>query len=134
MSADSLSGGFLGLPATVPDARFGTVNQYLSAVTSNYNGLTVSLRHAMSAGLSFNLSYTSSHALDMVSSGGLEQFNLQTDPSIICPQNPNNIRANYGDADRPDFFDVDLGLMKDILIKERVTFSFGVHLQPPEPS
>jgi hypothetical protein len=93
-------GGFLGLPTAVPNASFGVVNQILSAGTSNYNGLTVSLRRAVSAGLTFNLNYTWSHDLDDVSNGGLLPLNaLQTDTSILNPQNPFNIRANYGDSD-----------------------------------
>ncbi len=92
--------GFVGLPASVPNASFGVVNQILSAGTSNYNGLTVSLRRAVTNGLTFNLNYTWSHALDDVSNGGLLPLNaLQTDPSILSPQNPFNIRANYGDSD-----------------------------------
>jgi hypothetical protein len=92
--------GFAGLPATVPDPRFGVVNQIYSAAISNYNGLTVSVRKSLSAGLTFNLNYTWSHALDMVSNGGLLPLNaLQTDTSILSPQNPYNIRANYGNSD-----------------------------------
>jgi len=93
-------GGFLGLPATVPNPSFGVVNQILSAGTSNYNGLTVSVRRTVTAGLAFNANYTWSHALDDVSNGGLLPANaLQTDTSILNPQNPYNIRANYGNSD-----------------------------------
>ncbi len=94
--------GFAGLPATVPNAAFGTVLQYLSAGESNYNGLTVSVQRRVSAGLSFTLNYTWSHALDDVSNGGVanEAFGIfQTDPDITSPQNPFNIRGNYGSAD-----------------------------------
>jgi hypothetical protein len=97
---DACPGGFLGLPAAPPDPRFGIVNQYLSAATSNYNGLTASLRRQLSAGLMINASYTWSHALDMVSNGGVEPLNDQTNVSILNPQNPYNIRANYGNADQ----------------------------------
>jgi hypothetical protein len=93
-------GGFLGLPTGVPNASFGVVNQILSAGTSNYNGLTVSLRRSVAAGLTFNLNYTWSHALDDVSNGGLLPLNaLQTDTSLLNPQNPFNIRGNYGNSD-----------------------------------
>jgi hypothetical protein len=44
--------GFAGLPTTVPNAALGTVTQYLSAGTSNYNGVSVSLQRRMSAGIS----------------------------------------------------------------------------------
>jgi hypothetical protein len=69
--------------------------------TSNYNGLTISLQRRLSAGLTFNVNYTWSHALDDVSNGGGgEQFGaLVTDPSIVGVQNPFNIRGNYGSSD-----------------------------------
>jgi hypothetical protein len=94
--------GFAGLPTAVPNAAFGTVIQYLSAGSSNYNGLTLSLQRRISAGFSFNLNYTWSHALDDVSNGGVanEPFGiLVTDASITTAQNPFNIRGNYGSSD-----------------------------------
>jgi len=92
--------GFAGLPATAPDARFGAITQYLPAGYSSYNGLTVSLQRKLSKALSWNLNYTWSHALDVVSNGGNEQFSLGTNISLLTPQNPYNIRANYGSADQ----------------------------------
>jgi len=94
--------GFAGLPTAAPNPAFGTALQYLSAGVSNYNGLTVSLQRRMSAGLTFGLNYTWSHALDDVSNGGVvnEPFGIfQTDANISFPQNPFNIRGNYGNAD-----------------------------------
>ncbi len=95
-------GGFAGLPTSAPNAAFGTVNQYLSAGGSSYNGVTISLARSFSSGLSFNLNYTWSHALDDVSNGGIQNIPfgiLDTDPSITTAQNPFNIRGNYGSAD-----------------------------------
>jgi hypothetical protein len=94
--------GFAGLPTAPANAALGTVTQYLSAGGSNYNGLTVSLQRRFSAGLSFNLNYTWSHAFDDVSNGGVanEPFGiLVTDPSVTTPQNPYNVRGNYGPSD-----------------------------------
>jgi hypothetical protein len=94
--------GFVGLPAVQANMALGTVTQYLSAGTSNYNGLTLSLQRPLSAGLSFNLNYTWSHAFDDVSNGGVanEPFGiLVTDPSVTTLQNPFNVRGNYGPAD-----------------------------------
>jgi Carboxypeptidase regulatory-like domain len=94
--------GFVGLPSTVPNAAFGTVLQYLSAGVANYNGMSVSLQRRVSAGLSFTLNYTWSHATDDVSNGGVTNgaFGIfQTNPDITSPQNPFNIRSNYGSAD-----------------------------------
>ena len=94
--------GFAGLPTAPANAALGTVTQYLSAGGSNYNGLILSLQRRFSAGLSFNLNYTWSHALDDVSNGGVanEPFGiLDTDPSVTALQNPHNVRGNYGSAD-----------------------------------
>ncbi|HWE51008.1 MAG TPA: carboxypeptidase regulatory-like domain-containing protein, partial [Bryobacteraceae bacterium] len=94
--------GFPGLPAVVPNAALGLVTQYFSAGTSSYNGLTLSLQKRLSAGLSFNLNYTWSHALDDVSNGGVANENfgiLDTDPNIGYAQNPHNLRSNYGNSD-----------------------------------
>jgi hypothetical protein len=95
--------GFAGLPAAAPNPSLGTVIQYISAGTSNYNGLTLSLQKHLSRGLTFLANYTWSHALDDVSNGGQnEQFGvsgLVTNGSLLYPQNPFNIRGNYGNAD-----------------------------------
>ena len=94
--------GFAGLPTAPPNPALGTVTQYLSAGTANYNGLTLSLQRRLSAGFTFAVNYTWSHALDEVSNGGVanEQFGiLDTDPSITSIQNPFNMRGNYGNAD-----------------------------------
>jgi len=95
-------GGFAGLPAAPPNAALGRVTQYLSAGNSNYNGLILSLQKRVSAGLSFNLNYTWSHALDDVSNGGVvnSPFGIfETNANITYAQNPFNIRGNYGNSD-----------------------------------
>ena len=100
--ASACPGGFAGLPAVPANAALGVVQQYLSAGTSSYNGLTVSLQRRLSNGFTFNLNYTWSHALDDVSNGGVANIPfgiLDTDPSIGFAQNPFNVRANYGNSD-----------------------------------
>ena len=47
-----------------PISQLGAINQFESAATSLYNGLTVSLRKRMSSGMYFNLGYTWAHAID----------------------------------------------------------------------
>ncbi len=94
--------GFVGLPSAPPNGALGLVQQYLSAGTSSYNGLTISLQRRLSAGLTFTVNYTWSHALDDVSNGGISNLPFgifQTDPEIGEPQNPFNIRGNYGSSD-----------------------------------
>jgi hypothetical protein len=76
-------GGFAGLPASPANPALGTVLQYLSGGTSSYNGLIVSLQQRLTAGLTFNLNYTWSHALDEVSNGGVSNL-----PSGILGNGP----------------------------------------------
>jgi hypothetical protein len=72
----------------------------MTGAVSNYTGLVISLRRIMAEGLQLGFGYTFSHAMDEVSNAGYNQFDLNTDPSILAPQNPNNIRQyNYGNAD-----------------------------------
>ncbi len=97
--------GFLNLPATQPDQRFGTVNQIETAAVSNYNGLTFTAQHRFGHGLQLQANYTWSHALDEISNGGFNQFIANNSGvgrvgSLLNPINDNNIHQyNYGNAD-----------------------------------
>jgi hypothetical protein len=94
--------GFAGLPTSAPNPALGAVNQFISAGTASYNGLTISLQRRFAAGISFNFNYTWSHNLDDVSNGGVQPIaypGLVTNFSLYVPQNPNNIRMNYGNSD-----------------------------------
>ena len=93
-------GGFVGLPAKAPDARFSVVNEIRSAGVSNYNGLVVSLQHRFGKGIQLQANYVWSHALDEISNGGFFIFNGGAAGSVFNPQDSNNIRKyNYGNAD-----------------------------------
>jgi hypothetical protein len=84
-------------PSASPDPMFKTISETTFAGTSNYNGLNVSLQHRFGAGFSGTFNYTWSHALDMVSNGGLLPFG---DNSIQAQINPLCLRCNnYGNAD-----------------------------------
>ena len=92
--------GFAGLPSVVPDPRFGIINELNTGALSNYHGLVASIRRRFSGGFMFQANYTYSHARDMVSNGGFEQFDINTNISVLGPQNPYNLRQyNYGNAD-----------------------------------
>ncbi len=93
------------LPASPPQPQFGEITQVESAGVSNYNGLVASYKHRFSgwggAGV-LQLNYTYSHAFDEVSNGGFNSFSGST----LAPQDPFNLRVNYGPADydvRHDF-------------------------------
>ena len=95
-------GGFGGLPTAPANPALGAVTQYFSAGSANYNGLTISLGRRVSNSFTYTLSYTWSHALDDVSNGGIanEAFSVPgTNSSVTAPQNPRDIRANYGSSD-----------------------------------
>ena len=51
-------------PLARPVTQLGAVNQFDSAASSVYNGLTVSLRRRMTSGLYFRVAYTFAHAID----------------------------------------------------------------------
>jgi len=56
---------FGGLPTASPDQRFLTITQILTQGYSNYEALTVQLRHAFSHGFQAQIGYTWSHALGL---------------------------------------------------------------------
>jgi hypothetical protein len=91
---------FVGLPATVPDARFSTVNEVSNPGVSNYNGFVASFTRNVSTNFQVQASFTWSHALDDISNGGFLPFNFDTNTSILSAQNPYNLKQyNYGNAD-----------------------------------
>jgi hypothetical protein len=57
---------FGGLPTAAIDSRFLTVTQYYNNGVSNYNSLTLQLKHTFSYGLTGQIHYTWSHALGTV--------------------------------------------------------------------
>jgi hypothetical protein len=97
--------GFISLPASVPDSRFGGVEQIQTVAVSNYNGLSFTAQHRFSRGLQMQVNYTYSHALDEVSNGGFNPFITGNGAvgrvgSLQNPININDIRQyNYGNAD-----------------------------------
>jgi hypothetical protein len=57
--------GFAGLPTSTPDPRFSTVTQIANSGLNNYDGLTVTERHAFLHDFQGQVSYTWSHALQI---------------------------------------------------------------------
>jgi hypothetical protein len=58
---------FAGLPTAAPDPRFLTVTQVLTAAYSNYDAMTVQLRHSMKWGFQGQVGWTWSHGLGLAS-------------------------------------------------------------------
>ena len=87
--------GFSELATSVPNPNFGSVYVISSSASANYNGLVVTGQHR-SANLTVTVNYQWSHALDEISNGGFAAF---TGKSNYYPDNPFNLKANYGNAD-----------------------------------
>jgi hypothetical protein len=81
-----------GAPA---DPRFGDVVQFMSEATSRYHGLQLTLQRRPSAGLSWIVNYTLSHAQDEVSNGGFLPFSAG---GLLSPL-PGELARNWADAD-----------------------------------
>jgi hypothetical protein len=109
---------FAGLPATPTDPRFGRVTAYTNNGTSNYNGLQITLKHE-GHGLTANVSYTYSHALDDVSNGGSgETFNGGSVAAQLTP-NLATQNLNYSNAD----YDIRHNFVGDLVYSEKKHFS-----------
>jgi hypothetical protein len=105
--------GFGSLPAAPVTNQLGVLQEAISEGVSNYNGVVASYKHRFSgwAGSGvFQLNYTYSHAFDEISNGGFLPFAAALGGVFPVdsanPQNPFNIRQNYGPAD----YDVRHGL------------------------
>lgn len=96
--------GFLGLPTAAPDPRFASVTQTLLSGYSNYDGLSLQLRHAFSLGFTGQLGYTWSHGLQLggvydprnlnfgYSNSGLDnRHQITADLLWMMPKLPNNL-------------------------------------------
>ncbi len=92
------SGGAVGFPelstTSAPNPNFGAVDQITSSSSGNFNGVVLSAQHR-SKSLTVTVNYEYSHALDDISNGGFLQFSGNS----IYPQNPGNLKQNYGNAD-----------------------------------
>jgi hypothetical protein len=78
-----------------PDPRFGDVIQFMSDAHSRYDGLQLTMQRRPTAGLSWIVNYTLSHAQDEVSNGGFLPFSAG---AVLSPL-PGELARSWGDAD-----------------------------------
>jgi hypothetical protein len=78
-----------------PDPRFGDVTQFMSNATSRYDGLQLTAQRRPTAGLSWIVNYTYSHAQDGVSNGGFLPFSAG---ALLSPL-PGELARSFGSAD-----------------------------------
>lgn len=123
-SINGYADNFVGMPAAPPDERFAQVNFLQPAGVSSYNGLTVSFRHNFSHGL-ITANYTYGHALDLISNGGTGlAFIFDTNESTLYPQNPYNIKDNYGSSDYDNRHNLNFAYVYDLPVR-RMLFGHG---------
>ena len=89
--------GSLGTPFSYYQPQFSSLYGWQSRGNSNYNGLQISLRHAMSGGLQFDLNYVYSKSIDVGSNAervnGFESSGLAFNSQVINAFSPNLWRA-----------------------------------------
>jgi len=96
---------FGGLPTAAPDPRFLTVTQVLTAGYSNYDAMTVQVRHSMSYGFQGQFGWTWSHGLG--------------DASVY---NPYNLGFGYGN----ESIDVRHAIVSDLVWTEPHKFANSI--------
>ena len=92
---------FTGLPAQPFDPRFGTVSLLDTSGVGNYEGVTLSMKHNVTASWGKGVvqaNYTYSHGFDEVSNAGNPNVFFSA-TSLTAAVNPFDIRANYGPSD-----------------------------------
>jgi outer membrane receptor protein involved in Fe transport len=100
---------FEDVPLNAPDPRFGQMGIINADALSSYNGVSIEYKRVDSRGLTANISYTYSHALDDVSNGGQDEvFNGNGLPYQIVPNNTSKLMYSNSDYDIRNNFLVDL--------------------------
>jgi hypothetical protein len=92
---------FSNIIPTTPYPNYGSVRTLQSGATSNYNGVTGSVRVQYHSWLMAHVNYTLSHTLDETSNGGLFPVGGNVyNANIQTQMNPGSLKANnYGNAD-----------------------------------
>jgi hypothetical protein len=116
---------FEDVPVNAPDPRFGQMGIINANAVSSYNGVSIEYKRVDSRGLTANISYTYSHALDDVSNGGQDEtFNNNGLPYQIVPNNTAKLMYSNSDYDVRNNFLVDLTYIVPYHFQNRFT-EFG---------
>ena len=100
---------FEDVPVNPPDPRFGSMGIINDDARAGYNGGWIEYKHIDQRGLTTNISYTWSHALDDISNGGQgEAFNNNGFGNQIVPNQPGKLMYSNADYDVRNNFLLDL--------------------------
>jgi Carboxypeptidase regulatory-like domain/TonB-dependent Receptor Plug Domain len=111
----SLYTSFTSIPVAPPDPRFKQVGTFSDGANSSYNGVSVQYKHIDRHGLTANVAYTYSHALDDISvgsSGPSLSFSNNAITSQITPNSTSFLM--YSNSD----FDIRHNLVLDVIYVE----------------
>jgi hypothetical protein len=109
---------FANLPLAPADPRFTTVRDIPEDGISNYNGASIEYKHIDRRGITADLSYTWSHALDDISNGGAGLgTNAGSVLSQVSPTSPSYLM--YSNAD----YDIRNNLTADVTYAEPNRFA-----------
>jgi hypothetical protein len=110
--------GFTYLPTNSADPRFAEVQKINDNAKSGYNGLMVEYKHIDRRGVTADISYTYSHALDDISNGGTGlYFNGGAVTNQITPVSPSILM--YSNSD----YDIRHNLVADVTYVEPYRFA-----------
>jgi hypothetical protein len=119
---------FSGLPATSPDPRFGGVTTFSNNAISNYSGFSAQFKHVNRGGLTTDISYTYSHALDDISNGGNPQLPYDGNTTIsykLTPGLPSTLMYSNSDYDIRHNFVLDLVYAEPFHFTNKVVDALG---------
>ncbi|MGO8720964.1 MAG: carboxypeptidase regulatory-like domain-containing protein [Acidobacteriaceae bacterium] len=112
---------FEDVPVNPPDPRFGQMGIINDNAISGYNGISILYKHVDRRGLTANISYTYSHALDDVSNGGQDEtFNGNGLPFQIVPNHTSLLMYSNADYDIRHNFLVDLTYLEPYHFQNKI--------------
>lgn len=116
---------FEDVPVNPPDPAFGQMGIINDNARSGYNGAYILYKHVDRRGLTSDISYTYSHALDDVSNGGQDEvFNGNGLPYQIVPNQTRKLMYSNADYDIRHNFLVDLTYIEPFHFHNKFT-EFG---------
>jgi Carboxypeptidase regulatory-like domain len=118
----SLYTSFEDVPLNPPDPRFGQMGIINDDARAGYDGAWIEYKHIDQHGLTTNISYTYSHAIDDISNGGQgEVFNNNGFGNQIVPNQPGKLMYSNADYDIRHNFLLDLTYLEPFHFRNKFT-------------
>ncbi|HEX4020921.1 MAG TPA: carboxypeptidase regulatory-like domain-containing protein [Acidobacteriaceae bacterium] len=112
---------FDDVPVNPPDPRFAQMGTIYPEAIAGYNGVSLEYKHIDRRGMTANISYTYSHALDDISNGGQgEPFNNNGFGNQIVPNNVSKLMYSNSDYDIRNNFLLDLTYIEPYRFQNKI--------------